>query len=52
MAKMLGGPPARIFGRYAVGSISAFGITINEAARPTGRALTPPGRPRPVAGGR
>lgn len=31
---------------------AGLSITINEAARPTGRALTLPGRPYPVAGGR
>ena len=31
---------------------AGLGITINEAARPAGRALTLPGRPYPVAGGR
>jgi len=52
MPKTPGGPPARIFARCPLGSISAFDITINEAARPAGRALTLPGRPHPVAGGR
>ncbi|HTI53476.1 MAG TPA: hypothetical protein VMC04_04545 [Verrucomicrobiae bacterium] len=52
MTKTLGGSPARIVGRCSVGSISAFGITIDEAARPAGRALTLPGRLHPVAGGR
>ena len=32
--------------------MAATRITINEAARPAGRALTLPGRPYPVAGGR
>src|SRR5512143_2432781 len=31
---------------------AGLSITINEAARPAGRALTLPGRPHPVAGGR
>jgi hypothetical protein len=52
MEKTPGGPPARIFGRYSVGSIFPFRITINEAAWPACRALTLPGRPHPVAGGR
>ena len=31
---------------------AGLSITIDEAARPAGRALTLPGRPYPVAGGR